>query len=352
MSHWAAEYAALLSDHCEQGILLTNSAFSITRANPRAVAILGAASQTELEGARLHGEEVAAGIRLHPDFAGADGAGPRSGRYMVTAGDSVAFPAHVDFLDAGGGDWLVLVADRTRQVGLDQEAFQSEKLAAMDNIVAGIAHELNNPMTAILGYAELLLETERDNARKQRISLIAEEADRCGKIIKNMLTFTRSHGHALETGNVNDILEEVVGLQAYQLHVDGIKIHGFYDQAMPVMNLQPEAIRRLFLNLIHNAHQALIEKNDGRRNLWAMTECRDGACFIQIADDGPGIPAAIRHQIFDPFFTTRTFGTGMGLGLSVAYGIVHEHGGKIWMEPRVGGGTAMNISLPLRHEMP
>jgi two-component system NtrC family sensor kinase len=241
----------------------------------------------------------------------------------------------------------VLVTDLTLRVNLERECLQAEKLAAMDNVVAGIAHELNNPMTAILGYAELLLSSESDPKRKQRAGLIAEEADRCAKIIANMLTFTRSYGKKLELANINSLLEEVVSLRAYQMRVDHVRIHAFYDSGIPPIMAQPDAIRRLFLNLVHNAHQALLEVPETRRDLWITTTLNDGGMHIQIADNGPGIPETVRYKIFDPFFSTRPFGEGMGLGLSVAYGIAHEHKGRIWMEPRVGGGTNINVELPV-----
>jgi signal transduction histidine kinase len=202
-------------------------------------------------------------------------------------------------------------------------------------------------MTAILGYAELLLATESDPRRKQRTALIAEEADRCAKIIANMLTFSRSYGKKLEVANINSLVEEVVSLRAYQMRVDHVKIHARYDAAIPPILAQPEAIRRLFLNLIHNAHQALLEVPENHRDFWVTTTLNGGAMHIQVADSGPGIPEKVRYKIFDPFFSTRAFGEGMGLGLSVAYGIAHEHKGKIWMEPRVGGGTTINVELPV-----
>ena len=358
MSHWAANYAGLLVDNCAQGMLLTDSAYHITQANTRAATILGASHSGELIGKSLHTDDSPEGIclgqpyRMEEGEAVGNGEGPRSGRYSITTEFGAELPVELQFLATDGavegpGGYLVLVTDLSEHVDLERAVLQTEKLAALDNIVAGIAHELNNPMTAILGYAELLLATEKDPKRKQRVALIAEEADRCGKIITNMLTFTRSYGKTLEKASINLLLDEVLSLQAYQMRVDNINIHTFLDGNLPDSQLQPAAMRRLFLNLIHNAHQALMAKAGPKRNFWATTELRGNSIFIQIADDGPGIPKDIRHKIFDPFFTTRPFGEGMGLGLSVSYGIVHEHRGRIWMEPRAGGGTDMNIEFPM-----
>lgn len=351
LTHWAEGFTGLIVDHCAQGVLQLDSAFQILQCNRQAVDIFGARHPGDLAGRPLFSHGEGNGIRLDPEFTDREGA-PRNGEYAASSPFRADLPVAITFValpedPAGDTGWLLLVTDLTPQVEVERERLQAEKLAAMDNVVAGVAHELNNPMTAILGYAELLLSGETDPRRRQRAALIAEEADRCAKIIANMLTFTRSYGKKFESASLNAIVEEVVSLRAYQMRVDHVKIHAFYDPAIPQMLLQPDAIRRLLLNVIHNAHQALLEVPDTRRNFWAMTALHDGAVRIQIADDGPGIPESVRYKIFDPFFSTRPFGDGMGLGLSVAYGIAHEHKGKIWMEPRVGGGTAIIVELPL-----
>lgn len=347
MTHWAASYVESIVEHCAQGILQLDDGYRITQCNRAAIEMLGARSAAELTGLGLHATELTGGVRIEPDFLSADTSLPMNGRYSACTEFGAELPVELAFLAAPDGTWALLLTDLTQRVSLDREHLQAEKLAAMDNVVAGIAHELNNPMTAILGYAELLLASESDPKRKQRTALIAEEADRCAKIIANMLTFSRSYGKKLEASNINGLVEEVVSLRAYQMRVDHVKIHARYDAAIPSILAQPEAIRRLFLNLIHNAHQALLEVPENHRNFWVTTTLNGGSMRIQVADNGPGIPETVRYKIFDPFFSTRAFGEGMGLGLSVAYGIAHEHKGKIWMEPRVGGGTTINVELPV-----
>ena len=353
MTHWAASYTESIVENCSQGLLELDASYRITQCNRAAVAMLGARKAAELTGLGLHATELGGGIKIEPDFIAPESGLPVNGRYSASTEFGAELPVELNFLPAPDGDaWAVLLTDLTQRVSLDREHLQAEKLAAMDNVVAGIAHELNNPMTAILGYAELLLASESDPKRKQRTALIAEEADRCAKIIANMLTFSRSYGKKLEVANINGLVEEVVSLRAYQMRVDHVKIHAHYDAAIPPILAQPEAIRRLFLNLIHNAHQALLEVPENKRNFWVTTTLNGGSMHIQIADNGPGIPEKVRYKIFDPFFSTRAFGEGMGLGLSVAYGIAHEHKGKIWMEPRVGGGTTINVELPVPNVKP
>ncbi len=352
LTHWAARYTDILVESCSQGLLQLDHSYRILQANRKAAIFFGARKSEDLIGLVLHASDGGEGIRLEPRFISPEFGDPLDGSYTASTRFGAELPVEIAFLplpegDDSGASWLALLTDLTVRVNLERECLQAEKLAAMDNVVAGIAHELNNPMTAILGYAELLLSSEMEPRRKQRAALIAEEADRCAKIIANMLTFTRSYGKKLESVNLNSLVEEVVSLRAYQMRVDHIKIHAYYDRAVPIILAQPDAIRRLFLNLVHNAHQALLEVPESRRNLWVMTGVTEEAIHIQVADNGSGIPETVRYKIFDPFFSTRPFGEGMGLGLSVAYGIAHEHKGRIWMEPRVGGGTSMNVELPL-----
>lgn len=348
MSHWATQYAAAITEHMAQAILVTDDAFDIIHANPEAARILGATSGTDLHGVSLgksgKGRSIlfTPALRSRGDFAGL------TGRYRIKTLGGQELEIDATFADSKTtpGTHLILLKNVDISRVTDQQVYQSEKLAAMDNIVAGVAHELNNPMTAILGYAELLLATEENPKRKQRIALIAEEADRCAKIIGNMLSFTRSFGNAFEMANVSALLEEVVSLRAYQLRVDGVEIRSEIERNVPMTSVQPSAIRRLFLNILHNAHQALLEVPQAQRKFSVSSCLKDGNIAIAISDSGPGIAEDVRYRIFDPFFTTRSLGEGMGLGLSVAYGIVHEHHGKIWMEPRENGGTIMKIELP------
>ena len=151
----------------------------------------------------------------------------------------------------------------------------------------------------------------------------------------------------MESANVGALLDEVVSLRAYQMRVDGVDVMTRIAADLPSLHVQPSAIRRLFLNLIHNAHQALMAVARERREFVAAAKLHGETLAIEVSDSGCGVPEEVRYKIFDPFFTTRSLGEGMGLGLSVAYGIVHEHGGKIWMSPRVGGGTTFHIELPL-----
>jgi nitrogen-specific signal transduction histidine kinase len=220
VSHWSANVAMLLAEKTIQGVLLVDGAYRIVCGNARAAVLLGAKDVDAMAGLSIHSSDATSGIYLAEPFLSPEGAGPRSGRYTLSTEFGAELPVDLQFFPVPGAAeetsaarYLVLVTDMSPRIELERSTLQAERLEAMDNIVAGIAHELNNPMTAIMGYAELLLATEKDPKRKQRIALIAEEADRCGKIIGNMLTYTRSYGKTLESANINDVLEEVMRLQ-------------------------------------------------------------------------------------------------------------------------------------------
>jgi len=347
VSHWATEFAARITDNMAQGVLVTDGSLIVMHANAQAARLLGAPSASDLAGLCLGDGEADNTVVFEPALT-KDGAA-QSGRYAIKTPFHRDAEVDITVVDnrTSPPSYLLFMGDTSGAGHGDKHFFQTEKLAAMDNIVAGVAHELNNPMTAILGYAELLLATETEPKRKQRVSLIAEEADRCAKIIANMLSFTRSFGKAFEKANVCTLLEEVVSLVVYQMRVDGVSVHIDIERDTPDSSVQPSAMRRLFLNVLRNAHQALLEVPLDRRAFWVSAEHRNGNIAIAIADSGPGIPEDVRYRIFDPFFTTRTLGEGMGLGLSVAYGIVHEHRGRIWMEPRDGGGTVIKMEIPV-----
>jgi two-component system, NtrC family, sensor kinase len=348
VTHWATDYAAQLSENMAEAFLVIDDAFGVLHANPQAAALLGAETSQTLVGRKLDDKRGEKHIQFTPPLSLDDSLTAQEGRYRISIAEGPTADVDVKFVaaDEGASSHIVFLSELKEEAELDSQFFQSERLAAMDNIVAGIAHELNNPMTAILGYAELLLATEIDAKRKKRIALIAEEADRCGKIIGNMLTFTRSFGNSFEQASVSDILEESVSLRAYQMRVDGITMETEYAATEAIGEVQPSAIRRLFLNILHNAHQALLEVPEDERLLLVRSRVVNDKILIDISDNGCGISDDIRYKIFDPFFTTRPLGEGMGLGLSVAYGIVHEHKGTITAEPREGGGTTMKVEFP------
>jgi two-component system NtrC family sensor kinase len=220
-------------------------------------------------------------------------------------------------------------------------------MSSVGQLVSGVAHELNNPLTGITGFAQLLLLREDlpDDARKQ-IETIYAEAERASKIVSNLLTFARRRRAQKEPSNLNTLLERVLELRNYDLRVRNIDTELDLDGSLPATLADPNQIQQVFLNIIINAEQAM-RADSGTGTLRIATGVRGGAIVVSFEDSGPGMSAETVRRIFDPFFTTKEAGEGTGLGLTISYGIIEEHGGRIWAESASGRGTTFFIELPI-----
>ncbi len=256
----------------------------------------------------------------------------------------------------------------TERRRLEAQLIQSEKLSAIGQLVAGVAHELNNPLTSVSGYAQLMLrDTTLNEEVLQDLRHIHMQAERAARIVQNLLIFAREHKPERVIVNLNDVLRSTLSLRAYQLRVDNIAVITHYDTNLPATVADPYQLQQVFLNLINNAHQAMLERG-GPGTLTISTRLgtsrrnhgddgsdhaeRPEMIEIEISDTGVGIPERNLNRIFDPFFTTKPVGQGTGLGLSICFGIVQEHGGQIWPESTVGIGTTVHVELPLRVQLP
>ncbi len=250
--------------------------------------------------------------------------------------------------ETGNTAAIVILEETPGASAADSVRIQLEKLASIDNLVAGVAHELNNPLTAVLGYAQLLLHKTQDETTRKRLVAIAEESQRCHRIVQNLLTFAdRNKGEKVMT-DVNRLLADTMALCRYQMQVDHIEVRLDLADAPAMVLADLDELRRVFLNLMSNAHHALTKTKSDDRRLEVSTTVKGDSLYITFLDTGAGVPREIRHRIFDPFFTTRPLGEGMGLGLSVAFGIIQDHGGRIWLDPSENaGGAAFQLELPL-----
>ncbi len=235
------------------------------------------------------------------------------------------------------------------------QLLQAEKLSAIGQLVAGVAHELNNPLTSVIGYAQLLEEeldtsnADGDNAQlAQDLRRIAQESERAAKIVRNLLAFARRQSAERAPQDVADLFSRVMALRSYELRLNGIELVTEFQPALPSVVVDGSQLQQALLNLVLNAEQAMRGRPAKRLHVGARLDANAGAVELFVKDTGHGIDRANLSRIFDPFFTTRDVGEGTGLGLSICYGIIRDHGGQITVESVVNSGTTFSVLLPAR----
>lgn len=242
----------------------------------------------------------------------------------------------------------VLCRDVSRQVRLESQLIQAEKLSAVGQLVAGVAHELNNPLTTIKGYAQLLQGERLPPAVVADLKRVEEAADRCRRIVGDLLTFARRYEPECTETDINEILQRTVALRSYELRVHNIEVEWDLDPALPTILADPHRLQQVVLNLVLNAEQAILSVHEGGHLAIRSRLLPGGHCIrFEVSDDGPGIRREHLDRLFDPFFTTKAVGVGTGLGLSISYGIVKEHRGRIWAESQFGAGATFVVELPV-----
>ena len=231
---------------------------------------------------------------------------------------------------------------------LRRRLVQSEKLAALGQFVAGIAHELNNPLQGVLGHLELLRVTGAiPKPLRREIQGIYREADRAAKIVRNLLVFAGSRRLARRPVSLHGVLQKVVTVRAAACRAQEIEVVRHYDEKLPRVQSDPLLLHQVFLNIIMNAEHAIASTGHGGRIEITTTVAPGGNRIIAtVRDTGPGIPVDALPRVFEPFYTTKEVGKGTGLGLAIAYGIVLEHGGQILAANHTGGGAVFTVELP------
>jgi len=345
-------YLGSITENAPIGIMMTDTQFIIQDANPMAAALCGVPDAKALIGLPAH--EIGGGDTFLEEEAYRrvlKGAGTLRERVRMRSclgGGWITCDVFVSSVTEHGEPQglLILLVDVSQETALREHLVQSEKLSALGETVGGIAHELNNPLTGILGMAELLLMQENEGVHN-RAQRIVDEATRCKQIISTLMSFARQCRLEKTRQDINDLLKDTLSLYEYQLNVDNIKLVYDLGEDLPIIEIAVREMMRVFLNLVNNAHRALLGVNDRERLLQVSTRARDNQIVICFEDTGCGIPKKILPRVFDPFFTTRETGHGAGLGLTLAYGIVESHGGRIEVDSIEGKGTSVTITLPV-----
>jgi PAS domain S-box-containing protein len=241
---------------------------------------------------------------------------------------------------------LISFADITEQKKQNERLMMTDRLASLGELASGTAHELNNPLTSIIGFSQLLMEREVPDDIRQDLKLIHNEAQRAASVTKNLLTFARKHAPVKQLTQINNAIEDVLKLRTYEHKVNGIEVERQLDADLPEIMVDYFQMQQVFMNIIINA-EYFLSKAHNKGTLTITTKKQNNTVRISFADDGPGIPPENLKRIFDPFFTTKEAGKGTGLGLSICHGIVTEHGGQIYARSQPGKGATIFVELPI-----
>lgn len=254
-----------------------------------------------------------------------------------------SFPIFMDEQKA----MVYVMKDITEIRRLKDQIHHLDKLSSLGTLTSGVAHEINNPLTGIIGYTEMLLMKDgKDETIKRYLNKIYESAIRCKRIVENMLVFSRQTLPQKSIENINEVIDRTIELHEYSLRKNKVEINKSYDE-VPYLAMDRQQMQQVILNLLINAEHAILEANtSGEIKIKTIYDKEGKHIVLIITDNGTGIPKEILPKIFDPFFTTKPVNVGTGLGLSIAHGIITEQGGTIEVESTVGEGTTFTITLP------
>jgi len=233
-----------------------------------------------------------------------------------------------------------------REKQLQEELHLASRLATVGQMASGIAHEINNPLTGVIGYAQLLQEKDLPDDIREDVELIYEGGQRVASIVRRMLTFARQYKPERTVVNINEIIENTLEMRSHAMKSNRIKLSTHLAPNLLSIMADAAQLQQVFLNIILNAETEM-KLAHGKGELLVKSELIDDHIRIFFTDDGPGIAPENIEKVFNPFFTTRKVGQGTGLGLSICYGIVNEHGGRIYAESELGKGATFVVELPI-----
>ncbi len=243
---------------------------------------------------------------------------------------------------------LLLIDDTTEGSDREDRLIANSRLVSVGEMAAGVAHELNNPLTAVLGFSQLAMRQATDDTLKRDLESIADEAERAGRIVDNLLTFARSSDPSKESQvlNITESLQKILVLREYECRVNNVEVVTYFGEGTPLTLADAHRMEQVFMNLIGNSIHAIGE-GVGHGTITVGVVHDESRIRVSITDDGPGISTANQKMVFEPFFTTKPVGKGTGLGLSICKGIVEDHGGSIRVESAIGRGTTFVVEIPI-----
>jgi len=354
------EKLRLTFDSVRQGILVTDTEGRIVDANMAVVRMHGFECVEELIGLDIYqlivgDDRERARENMQKTF---EGGTLGSLEYQFLKKDGGEFPGNMNVAvmrdtsgDAVGFVAVIRDISRRKQIEkerteLEQRAQLASRLASIGQMASGVAHEINNPVASIIGFADLLLERDIPDDVREDVNVIHSEAERVASIVSKLLAFARRREPEMEYININDVVQTAIGLRLYELETNNIQINTLLDTNLPLTMADSNQLQQVFLNLILNAEIELKQlKSSGK--LTIKTEVDDSCIRIYVTDNGRGIPEENLEKIFEPFFTTRKKDEGTGLGLSVCHGIITDHKGRITARNEPGVGATFIVELPI-----
>jgi len=272
----------------------------------------------------------------------------------VRAGERVLLVTAIPTDEPGAG--VLLFEDQTEKRRLQEKLLQSEKMSAIGQLIAGVAHDLNNPLASVVGFSDLLGEASDVPPRlAEPLAVIRQEAERASAIVRNLLSFARRQEGERQLQSIRPILESTHQLLRNQLLAARTELTLEFEPGLPEVEVHANQIKQVFVNIINNAAQAIAgARPQARGRIQIVTQCQPDGLSVSVSDNGPGIPEALAQRVFEPFFSTKSEGEGTGLGLSICLGIVKEHGGSMSLDPGGAGsgrGATFTVELPAGDRM-